>query len=77
MPIPLSLLRRLQSDAPATAWDTLFDYGWSLCSVPLQVDKASSEVVRRDAAIGAADLFSGDGRLGSLAVLRDSGSTYV
>ena len=57
MPIPLSLLRRLQSDAAATAWDTLFDYGWSLCSVPLQVDKASSEVVRRDAAIGAADLF--------------------
>ena len=39
------------------AWATLFDYGWSVCSAPLQVDKASSEVVRRDAEVGAADLF--------------------
>jgi hypothetical protein len=57
MPMPLSLLRQLQSEEPVTAWATLFGYGWSVCSTPLQIETAPSEVVRRDAEIGAADLF--------------------
>lgn len=57
MPMPLALLRQLQSAPPATAWASLFEYVWDICSAPLKVEKAASEVTRRDTEIGAADLF--------------------
>ncbi len=57
MAMPLSLLRSLQSASPASAWESLFAHAWTICSAPLQVDKAPSEVTRRDAEIGSADLF--------------------
>ncbi len=57
MPMPLALLRQLQSSAPTSAWTSLFEHAWNICSAPLHVEKASSEVTKRDAEIGAADLF--------------------
>jgi hypothetical protein len=57
MPLQLSLLRKLQSDSPADVWSNLFEYAWSICSSPLQLGKAAAEVTKRDAEIGAADLF--------------------
>lgn len=57
MPLPLSLLRQLQAAAPEEAWSRLFDYAWNTCSAPLALEKAASEVSKRDAELGAVDLF--------------------
>src|ERR1039457_1181 len=57
MAMPLALLRQLQIDAPASAWETLFQHAREVCSASMRIEKASSEVTRRDAEIGAADLF--------------------
>lgn len=57
MPLPLTLLRQLQAASPDTAWASLFDHAWNTCSAPLVQEKASSEVTKRDAELGAADLF--------------------
>lgn len=57
MPLPLSLLRRLQTETPKRAWTTLFQHAWEVCSQPLIAAKASQEVTRRNEALGAADLF--------------------
>ena len=57
MPLPLALLRTLQSASPDSAWASLFEHAWNTCSVPLAQDKAPSEVTKRDAELGAADLF--------------------
>lgn len=57
MPLPLTLLRHLQTASPDNAWASLFEYAWNTCSVPLAVEKAASDVTRRDAELGAADLF--------------------
>lgn len=57
MPMPLKLLRQLQSASPADAWKNLFEYAWTVCSAPLHAEKAPSEIARRDAEIGAIDLF--------------------
>src|ERR1017187_10081776 len=57
MAMPLALLRQLQIDAPASAWETLFQHAREVCSASMRIEKASSEVTRRDAEIGSADLF--------------------
>ncbi len=57
MPFSLALLRQLQSEAPSAAWASLFDHAWEVCSGPLQPENAPSEVARRDAELGGADLF--------------------
>lgn len=57
MPLPLSLLRKLQSATPDEAWANLFAHAWSICSAPLQAEKVAPEVTKRDAEVGAADLF--------------------
>lgn len=57
MPLPLTLLRQLQAASPDIAWASLFDHAWNTCSAPLVQEKASSEVTKRDAELGAADLF--------------------
>jgi hypothetical protein len=57
MPLPLTLLRQLQTASPDTAWKSLFDHAWNTCSAPLTLDTAPSEVTKRDAELGAADLF--------------------
>jgi len=57
MPLPLALLRQLQTASPASAWVRLFEHAWNICSAPLTQAKASSEVTKRDAELGAADLF--------------------
>src|SRR5689334_11417413 len=59
MPLPLTLLRQLEAASPDAVWATLFKHAWNTCSAPLAQDKASSEVTRRDAELGAADLFLG------------------
>lgn len=57
MPLPLNLLRQLQAASPHDGWACLFEHAWNTCSAPLAQEKASSEVAKRDAEIGAADLF--------------------
>jgi hypothetical protein len=57
MAIPLALLRQLQAEPSAGVWTRLFEYAWNICSAPLHVERASSEVTRRDAELAAADLF--------------------
>lgn len=57
MVLPLPLLRRLQSASPGDAWASLFEHAWNTCSPAIAPEKASSEVTRRDAELGAADLF--------------------
>ncbi len=57
MPLPLALLRQLQTAAPASAWACLFEHAWSVCSSPLTVAKAPGDVAKRDAELGPADLF--------------------
>jgi hypothetical protein len=57
MPLPLALLRKLQAASPHDAWAGLFEHAWNVCSAPLNPEKASSEVTKRDADLGSADLF--------------------
>src|ERR1700733_11886225 len=57
MPMPLALLRKVASTPPAIAWASLFEHAWNVCTEPLHVENAPSEVAKRDAEIGAADLF--------------------
>lgn len=57
MALPISLLRQLQAVSPKEAWSRLFEYAWTTCAEPLAADRVSAEVTKRDAAIGAADLF--------------------
>jgi hypothetical protein len=57
MPLPLTLLRQFQAASPDDAWASLFEHAWNTCSAPLAPEKASSEVTKRDADLGAADLF--------------------
>jgi hypothetical protein len=57
MALPLALLRQLQVASPADAWARLFEHAWNVCSPSLPPEKASSEVTKRDAELGAADLF--------------------
>jgi hypothetical protein len=57
MAMPLVLLRQLQVASPGNAWANLFDHAWNTCTAPLLQEKASSEVTKRDAELGAADLF--------------------
>jgi hypothetical protein len=57
VPLPLALLRQVQSASPGSAWASLFEHAWSTCSMPIAVEKAAAEVTKRDADLGAADLF--------------------
>jgi hypothetical protein len=57
VPLPLALLRQLQSASPRRAWASLFEHAWSTFSAPVAVEKAAAEVTKRDADLGAADLF--------------------
>src|SRR5665213_1208944 len=57
MPLPLALLRRLQTVAPEEAWNSLFEHAWKICTAPLRAEQASSEVTNRDSEVGVADLF--------------------
>ncbi|MBK8173471.1 MAG: hypothetical protein IPK60_24480 [Sandaracinaceae bacterium] len=57
MAMPLTLLRQLQSASASSAWSSLFEHAWSICSAPLEPGTAAAEVTKRDAALGDADLF--------------------
>jgi hypothetical protein len=57
VPLSLTLLRQLQADSPGCAWASLFEHAWKTCSAPLAQDKVPSEVTKRDAELGAVDLF--------------------
>jgi len=57
MALPLSLLRTLQAASPGNAWASLFDYAWKVCTAPVTPAKAASEIPKRDAEVGSADLF--------------------
>ena len=53
--LPLDLLRRLQTAAPANAWGALLAFVRGLCFPALS--GAAAEVTRRDRAVAPADLF--------------------
>ena len=55
--LPLRLLQDLQSAEPKNAWTGLFSFAWETCSSQLLVERAASEVTRRDRAIAPVDLF--------------------
>jgi hypothetical protein len=57
MALPLPLLRQLQAASAGEAWASLFEHAWNTCSPAIAPEKAASEVSRRDAELGAADLF--------------------
>jgi len=57
MSLPLALLRKLQACSPVDAWASLLTHAWETCAAPLSKDKTPSEVAKRDAEVGAADLF--------------------
>jgi hypothetical protein len=57
MSLPLSALRELQTATATDAWKVLFEHVWNVCSPPIHPDKASPDVTKRDADVGAADLF--------------------
>lgn len=57
MPLPLGLLRSLETvDAPE-AWSTILEHTWNLFSSPLPMEAPASEVMRRDREIAPLDLF--------------------
>jgi len=57
MALPLALLRALQNSSPGDAWSRLFDFAWKVCAVPATAARAASEIPKRDAEVGSADLF--------------------
>lgn len=57
MALPLPLLRTLQAAAPGEAWSKLLAYAWQACAAPATAAKAASEIAKRDAEVGSADLF--------------------
>ena len=57
MALPLELVRTLQSSPPTDAWPAILAHAWQICSQPILVGKAESEIVKRDRAIGDVDLY--------------------
>lgn len=57
MTLTCDQLRRLQSEAPASAWATILAHAWDVCCAPFGSAKPESEVVRRDRELGDVDLF--------------------
>lgn len=57
MALPLALLRTLQNSVPGDAWSSLLDYAWKVCTAPVTAARAASEIPKRDAEVGSADLF--------------------
>ena len=55
--LPLELLRRLQTAAPAEAWRELFTFAWQTCSPKISAARSAGEMSRRDRAMAPADLF--------------------
>ena len=55
--LPLELLRRLQTAAPAEAWRQLFTFVWQTCSPEISAARSAGEMSRRDRAVAPADLF--------------------
>jgi len=57
MSLPLDLVRTLQQAGPREAWSAILAYAWEICSQPIPPDKAESETVNRDRAIGDIDHY--------------------
>lgn len=57
MPVPLGLLRQIQSSPPADAWRAMLAQVWEVCSQPLDAKNAAAAVTRRDREVAALDLF--------------------
>jgi hypothetical protein len=73
MPLPLDLVRRLESAKPADAWRSILDYAWDLFAKPVPGNLAASEVMRRDRESGAIDLFLATAGFDLWASSRDTG----
>jgi hypothetical protein len=57
MPLPLALLRQLQTAPAERAWAGLFEYAWSRCTETLAQHNVAAAVTKRERELGAADLF--------------------
>lgn len=57
MTLTCDQLRRLQSEAPPSAWATILAHAWEVCSAPFGNAKPDSEVLRRDRELADVDLF--------------------
>lgn len=57
MTLACDQLQRLQSEAPAKAWELIFDHAWQVCAAPFGNGKPESEVLRRDRETADVDLF--------------------
>jgi hypothetical protein len=57
MPLPLDILRRLEIEDSAEAWQSILRYAWELFAQPIPSDAVVSEVMRRERESGALDLF--------------------
>jgi hypothetical protein len=57
MALPLGLARRIQSETPGEAWQTILDYAWSVCAEPITIDSPTKEVMRRERELYPLDLY--------------------
>ena len=57
MPIPLALLRQIQSSPAVEAWQAILNCAWEICAQPLEKKNAVAAVTRRDREVAALDLF--------------------
>jgi hypothetical protein len=61
MPVPLPLLRMIETEQPGEVWQAIRNYSWNKCAQPLSLTGASSEVTRRDRELASVDLLLATG----------------
>jgi len=57
MTLPLDLIQTLQTAQPKDAWSAIREYAWQICSQPITIGKAVSELLRRDRSLGEVDHY--------------------
>lgn len=57
MSLQLPFFDQLQKASPAEAWQGILGHAWQICSSPFSSNSPSTEVARRDQALGDLDLF--------------------
>src|ERR1035441_6559415 len=57
MALPLDLVRRIQSETPDKAWQTILNYAWAVCAEPIIIDPPTKEVMRRERELYPLDLY--------------------
>jgi hypothetical protein len=57
MALSLEIVQILQNAQPKDAWSKILQHAWQICSQPIPIGKAESEVVKRDRSIGDVDHY--------------------